>query len=160
MRRRPGLGRSVRGVRGHRRGIWPNRVAAEYNDPDKWPCDKFTHSVLGGGDHGHTTGYLSTSYLAGSAAVLAAVSGSWINSDWRCPVGNAALSNSSSKSQHVEGTAGDFDARDFDEDVWNDFDAAAIAAGASAWSSYPGTPRCAASPSEWCYSTYIHIDWR
>ena len=135
-------------------------IADEYDDPVAWPCTQFTHSVISGGDHGHTTGYLSGAYLSGSAAVLSEVSGASINSDWRCPTGNAAIPNSASNSQHVQGTAGDFDAPNFDHDLWIDFRDAADAAGASAWSYYPGTPECAASPSGWCYSTYIHIDWR
>ena len=116
--------------------------------------------MLGGGNHGHATGYLSTSYLSGSAAVLAAVPGSWTNSDWRCPQGNAALPNSSPGSQHVEGNAGDFDAPNFDEGLWKDFEQAAAGTGA-ATSGYrdPETGRCR-DGGTWCYSTYIHIDWR
>lgn len=133
-------------------------IANEYNDPIAWPCEKFTHDVLGGGDHGHTTGYLSTSYLSGSAAVLAAVPGSWVNSDWRCPVGNTALPNSSSKSQHVEGNAGDFDAPNFNEDVYDKFEAAAGSGGRTSGYRDPDTGQCR-DGGTWCYSTYIHIDW-
>ena len=66
-------------------------IADEYDDPANWPCDVFTDSVLDGGDHRHETGYLSPDYLSGRGVVLSAVPAAWINSDWRCPKGNAAV---------------------------------------------------------------------
>ncbi len=140
-------------------------IAAEYRthgfNAEEWPCTIFTHGVThGDGTDGHTSGFLTDGFLTGSVSVESAVSGARVNSDWRCPVGNAVIPNSSPKSQHVLGTAGDFDAPDFDLARWEKFREAARAAGASNWSKYPDTPECAASPSGWCYSTYIHIDWR
>ncbi len=66
-------------------------IADEYDDPVNCPCDVFTDSVLDGGDHRHETGYLSPDYLSGRGVVLSAVPAAWINSDWRCPKGNAAV---------------------------------------------------------------------
>ena len=87
------------------------------------------------------------------------VAGAHVDSDWRCPEGNSSV-RGADKSQHVLGTAGDFDVAGFNLDTWEKFAIAAEAAGTTSYSSYPGTARCAASPSKWCYSGYIHIDWR
>ena len=67
---------------------------------------------------GHETGYLSPDYLSGRAAVLSAVPGAWVNSDWRCPDGNDAVGSTSETKPHVLGIAGDFDAKDFDLYLW------------------------------------------
>ena len=132
-------------------------IAKEYGDETNWPCEKFVDDITSGtGTHGHVTGYHSPAYSAGLQAVMTdmlvahAVSG-WINSDWRCPIGNAHPDvGGVSGSQHVQGTAGDFSAAGFDEEMHGDFEDAGIAAGRR-WSSAYGPGG---------YTGHIHIDWR
>ena len=130
-------------------------IAAEYDADGEWPCDKFDDAVThGDGTHGHDTGFLASSYKSGRSAVWSymatnhGVSG-WIDSDWRCPDGNAAVDGAGG-SQHVQGLAGDFDATGFDEAMHDDFEEAASAAGAGWWSPYGSNG----------YTGHIHIDWR
>ncbi|MYA32209.1 MAG: hypothetical protein F4164_02900 [Gemmatimonadales bacterium] len=129
-------------------------IAAEYNDPAAWPCTNFVDAVTPGtGTHGHTTGYLTVGFVSGSSVVLsevaaAGVSGAFITSDWRCPTGNAAVGGVPG-STHVAGRAGDFTAPGFDEDMHDDFLAAANSADASWISPYGGSG----------YTGHIHIHW-
>jgi hypothetical protein len=142
--------------------------AADSNFPGDWPCTLFTHPVttVGGdgtpntGTHGHTTGYLDDDFLNGSGTVLAAVSGAWVESDWRCPEGNAAVDGTQA-SAHVLGTAGDFDAPGFnpgDEGrqrrTHAAFETAAIEAGRK-WNS-GFEDGCSQG---YCRKTYIHVNW-
>ncbi|WP_419948298.1 hypothetical protein [Candidatus Palauibacter sp.] len=133
-------------------------IAAEYNDPDNWPCTTFTHLVTTHGKRGdpnigvhkHDTGYLSQGFYSGASDVfvyveLRGLTGAGIESDWRCPVGNAdPRVGGSAGSQHVLGTAGDFYSADFDARAAGIFsDAAELLA-------------------DWWYSdtAHTHIDWR
>ena len=132
--------------------------AADSNFPGDWPCTMFTHSVttVGGdgtpntGTHDHVSGYLDDGFLNGRGSVLTAVSGAWIESDWRCPEGNAAAGGTQA-STHVLGTAGDFDAPGFNETMHGKFETAANAAEAK-WSSSYGSGN-----NE--YTGHIHIHW-
>ncbi len=131
-------------------------IAAEYDADGEWPCDKFDDTpVYGTGTHGHETGYLDPAYTSGRSAVwsyMAANHGvtGWINSDWRCPDGNEAVSGTGGSS-HVTGRAGDFDAAGFNEAMHADFEDAAQRAQAAWWSGY-GT-------GHQQYTGYIHIHW-
>ncbi|WP_420442618.1 hypothetical protein [Candidatus Palauibacter sp.] len=132
-------------------------IAGEYGDSDNWPCTKFgwpvtTHGKRGDpniGVDGHDTGYLDWSYMSGAGIVftqasLAGVTGIGVESDWRCPPGNAAIPGSSSGSQHVLGTAGDFYSDNFDADVSEGFVAAA---------------RMALAGYVYMDVAHAHIDW-
>ena len=131
-------------------------IAEEYADED-WPCDVFTDYGIthGDGTHGHDAGYLSTAFISGSATVFSevaadGVSGAFLTSDWRCPMGNAAVGGSGTSS-HMDWRAGDFDAPGFDQDMHATFDDEASTAGAAWWSGY-GTGYNQ-------YTGYIHINW-
>lgn len=137
-------------------------IAEEYSNnlvyPD-WPCTKFQHTRItpGTGTHGHSNGFLHDDLQYGMASVLRGVahlgvSGAFVTSDWRCPVGHSKLPRASANSQHVWGKAADFDAPGFNASIWEKFRDAAIAAGATANSGF--------GSSGWAYTTYIHIDWR
>ena len=137
-------------------------IAKEY-DSAAWPCEIFVDSITpGDGTHSHVTGYLSGAYKSGRDAVWAEMSSEfgvtgWIESDWRCPEGNVRVGGVS-RSQHVEGTAGDFDAVGFNETMWEQFERAAINAGRG-WNSgfKGGKPE---NRRERNYRGHIHIDWR
>ena len=130
--------------------------ADEYNDPVNWPCTAFEDWVTpGNGTHGHQKGYLDDGFLYGSADVFAyvaaaGVSGAYLESDWRCPVGNAAVGGVAG-STHTEGRAGDFTAPGFNEETHGKFTDAAGNADAS-WSSGYGT-------GNQQYTSHIHIHW-
>ena len=66
-----------------------------------------------------------------------------VNSDWRCPVGNAAVGGTTG-SQHVVGLAGDVTVDGFNAAAARDFRDAAIMAGAGWFKEY---------------NSYVHIDW-
>lgn len=105
-------------------------IAKEYGNDGEWPCDKFddsitTHDMSGNanrGTHGHDTGYIDSDYRTGRRAVLSymrdehSVTGIKMNSDWRCPDGNATVRGKEG-SAHVKGLAGDFDHPDFDDEM-------------------------------------------
>jgi hypothetical protein len=131
------------------------------HDSANWPCTKFVDSVISGdGTESHQTGYLSPDYQNGSVAVLSYMGTrnhvvGLINSDCRCPVGNRAVGDVSG-SQHVEGTACDFDASCFNEVMWEYFEEAAMAAGASRTSGFAGG-KLGNERGNWNYRGYIHI---
>ena len=134
-------------------------IAEEYDDPVNWPCTKFDDEVtLGDGTHDHTKGYLNPKYTSGRDQVTAAVQAQGvsdvrISSDWRCPVGNSMLPNNpSAKSQHIQGTAGDFYTPGFNKDIYDKFFKAAQNANYG-WASGYGTGKNQ-------YIGHIHIDWR
>ena len=136
-------------------------IAAEYEShriEGEWPCEIFEHIIVerdkygnpNTGVDGHQLGYLSQGYITGSTEVLRIVAdegltGYGIETDWRCPDGNAALPNAVPGSQHVRGTAGDFYADDFDSEVHAVYERAGIEAGAG-WMKE--------------YKNHTHIDWR
>lgn len=137
-------------------------IANEYENRDPggaedWPCSKFRmghdaeHRDGDVGIHNHKTGFHHRRYYAGKRVVLRyvelnGVSGAWLESSWRCPIGNASVGGSAG-SQHVEGTAGDFDAPRFEEsDSIRDVFAEAAAFANAGWSRE--------------YSGWYHIDWR
>lgn len=135
-----------------------DEYAATFVYPD-WSCTKFQHTGItpGTGTHGHSTGFLHDDLQSGMAKVFRGVahrgvSGAFVTSDWRCPVGHSTLSGASSNSQHVWGKAADFDAPGFNRSIWKKFVEVAMAAGASKTSGF--------GSSGFAYTTYIHIDWR
>ena len=134
-----------------------NEYEDEYTGGGDWPCSKFRmdhdaeHRDGDTGIHDHTTGYLDYPYRVGKQVVLAyvrlnGVSGAWLESSWRCPIGNQQVGGVPG-SQHVEGTAGDFDAPRFEEsDSIRDIFGEAAAYANAGWSKE--------------YSGWYHIDWR
>ncbi|WP_419933958.1 D-Ala-D-Ala carboxypeptidase family metallohydrolase [Candidatus Palauibacter sp.] len=136
----------------------------------RWTCELFDDAVTTEDFHGtdndgaeeHLTGYLEPTYILGRNNVfarvhVAGISNTGINSDWRCPDGNAAVGGEAD-SQHVLGTAGDFTARNFSEAIWREFERAALAEGPGWYSGY-GTRRSCPAPYGRCYLGHIHIDW-
>ncbi|MDE2834859.1 MAG: D-Ala-D-Ala carboxypeptidase family metallohydrolase [Bacteroidota bacterium] len=136
-------------------------IATEYDDA-AWPCEKFVDDVTHGrGTHGHAKGYLSDGYKSGRDAVFSYMSSefgvsAWINSDWRCPVGNAMV-HGVPESTHRKGIAGDFGAARFDEGIWEWFNEAAIDAGRT-WNSGFDDGKSENRRSR-NYSSHIHIHW-
>ena len=137
-------------------------IAAEYDDPVEWPCDKFVDKPAsgGGGSERHETGYLAPAYKSGRAAVFAyvgarGVADAHVNSDWRCPIGNRAEGGKPS-SRHLRGLAGDFDATGFNREIHEIFADAGVAAGRR-WHSEYGTGKDASGNP--MYTSHIHIDW-
>ena len=125
-----------------------------------WPCEIFVDADINGrrGTHDHLAGYLSPGFKSGRDAVESYMSityqiGTDITSDWRCPTGNVNAGSTVPKSTHVQGRAGDFTASGFDEDMWDKFEEAAIAAGKT-WNSPYGPDRSSGE-----YDEHIHIHW-
>ena len=129
--------------------------------PTDWSCDMFadTDFTEGTGTHGHSVGYLTSSYRANRSAIRAVLSGIVVTSDWRCPVGNAHPAvGGSPGSWHMEGNGGDFafsDGRDLTEAEWRKLEKKAKELGAGGISKW-------GDPCENCfqYKSHIHIDWR
>lgn len=138
----------------------------EYDGPlclgsGEWLCSDFTdppdarHRAGNLGIHGpekpHARGYLHLRYKVGKWIVLrfvqqSGVNGAWVESSWRCPVGNARVGGTLA-SQHMEGTAGDFDASGFE-------------AGGSVESAFAEAAAFANAGWSWSYGGSYHIDWR
>lgn len=128
--------------------------------PTDWSCEMFddTDFKRGTGTHGHSVGYLTSSYRANKPQVLSCCyTGLQVTSDWRCPQGNAAVGGTTG-SWHMEGNGGDFafpgrDLTKAEHKELADYAAQELGAGGiSAWG----------DPCENCfqYKAHIHIDWR
>ncbi len=139
-------------------------IAEEYKKDgwaeSDWPCETFVDADINGntGTHDHLAGYLSGGFKSGRDAVQSYMSnnhqiGIDITSDWRCPTGNVNAGSTVPKSTHVQGRAGDFTASGFDQDMWDKFERAAIAAGKT-WNSPYGPDRSSGE-----YDGHIHIHW-
>lgn len=135
-----------------------DEYAATLVYPD-WSCTKFQHTGItsGTGTHGHSTGFLHDDLQYGMAKVFRGVahrgvSGAFVTSDWRCPVGHSNLPGGSSNSQHVRGKAADFKAPGFNRSIWETFSEVGRAAGATGISRY--------GSGSFAYTSHIHIDWR
>ena len=100
-----------------------NVLAAEYNDPELWPCTKFQSSggttnftwreLNGGWAGGNESRHRPFGYISGTLKIrLQATRDSYgapivLSSGYRCPNGNASIPGASLTSNHTKGMAVD-----------------------------------------------------
>ena len=152
-------------------------IAEEYTDMTlytgggSWPCGKFVdaHDATGTtGVHNHSTGFLHDRYKVGKNRLIGftdhrGYTGTHIESSWRCPQGNQDAGSTSTRSQHMEGTAGDFHnpkLRDGSESdrraAYNEFVNGANYANAGWWYKWDTGP----TQQQVKVRRFIHVDWR